>query len=78
MSNETTIWALVISCLFAVISFLTVQQTEKERKFKKVEKDSNKIKDNRQYEKQKNLLNDHLLTSLRREMVNEEQRGKLT
>jgi hypothetical protein len=73
MSNESIFWGVFISTLFAFLAHLTLQQqkatssTQKEVKYK----------DKRRLEQDNEFLNLQLKESLRRAMVNEQQKRVL-
>ncbi len=73
MSNESIFWGVFISTLFAFIAHLTLQQQRTTASSKK----EVKYKDTRRKEQENEFLNLQLKESLRRAMVNEQQKRVL-
>ena len=73
MSNESIFWGVFISTLFAFIAHLTLQQQKAAASNNK----EVKYKDKRRKESENELLNYELKESLRRAMVNEQQKRVL-
>jgi len=73
MSNESIFWGVFISTLFAFIAHLTLQQQKAAASNNK----EVKYKDKSRKESENELLNYELKESLRRAMVNEQQKRVL-
>ena len=73
MSNESIFWGVFISTLFAFLAHLTLQQQKAASSTKK----EVKYKDKRRQEQDNEFLNLQLKESLRRAMVNEQQKRVL-
>ena len=73
MSNESIFWGVFISTLFAFLAHLTLQQQKATSSTKK----EVKYKDKRRQDQDNEFLNLQLKESLRRAMVNEQQKRVL-